>query len=255
MFGSSLILAVQLTSCVLSLVPDYVPRFRKLVPRLSKRLQAVSAGEKAECNVGSVADPFVQVQMLRLLQVLASDDANATTTVTDVVTSVESYTRSHVDHRANRNDLRGGRCSSLRVCTRTDVAGGVFVAYSRSNQHPRLLPPEQRPRHPLRVAFAALGNDLHQRGRGTAPADDHSQLSARERPLHPPSRVGVDHRAGAAEQRRGPRARAAAVPRSTGGETRRRSRRRETSARTWSARSCRWCSSSHRRPCGRSTRC
>lgn len=88
-------LAVQLTCCVLSLVPDYIPRFRKLVPRLSKRLQAVSAGEKAECSVGSVADPFVQVQMLRLLRILASDDRNATTTVTDVVTSVTS-TRGHL---------------------------------------------------------------------------------------------------------------------------------------------------------------
>lgn len=78
-----------MTCVVLNLAPDYIPRFRKLVPRLIKRLRVVISGNgKTECAVGSVPDPFVQVHMLHLLSILAEDDKEATEAVADVVTSV-----------------------------------------------------------------------------------------------------------------------------------------------------------------------
>ena len=84
-------LAIQLTLVILDQSPDYIPRFRKLVPRLIKRLRVVASGNgKAECAIGSVPDPFVQVMMLKLLRVLAMDDESATESVADVVTSVGS---------------------------------------------------------------------------------------------------------------------------------------------------------------------
>ena len=78
-----------MTGVVLTVAPDYIPRFRKLVPRLIKRLRVVISGNgKAECAVDSVPDPFVQVNMLHLLSILAEDDKEATEAVADVVTSV-----------------------------------------------------------------------------------------------------------------------------------------------------------------------
>ena len=71
-----------MTGVVLTLAPDYIPRFRKLVPRLIKRLRVVISGNgKAECAVDSVPDPFVQVNMLHLLSILAEDDKEATEAV------------------------------------------------------------------------------------------------------------------------------------------------------------------------------
>ena len=48
----------------------------------------ISGTGKAECAVDSVPDPFVQVNMLHLLSILAEDDKEATEAVADVVTSV-----------------------------------------------------------------------------------------------------------------------------------------------------------------------
>ena len=87
--SSKSFLAIQLTLVVLQHSPDYISRFRRLVPRLVKRLRVVTSGNgKAECAVGSVPDPFVQITMLKLLRVLAVDDEQATENVADVVTSV-----------------------------------------------------------------------------------------------------------------------------------------------------------------------
>ena len=89
MHYSPFTLAIQLTLVILEQSPSYIPRFRKLVPRLIKRLRVVASGNgKAECAIGSVPDPFVQIMMLKLLRVLALEDAGATESVADVVTSV-----------------------------------------------------------------------------------------------------------------------------------------------------------------------
>lgn len=81
--------AIQLTRETLKLAPDYIPRFRKLVPRLCKRLRTVISGNgKSECFVGSVPDPFVQVHLLKLLCLLAEQDEEATHQVVDTVSLV-----------------------------------------------------------------------------------------------------------------------------------------------------------------------
>ena len=90
-----LTLAIQLTYQALELAPSYIVRFRKLVPRLIKRLRTVIAGNgKSECFVGNVPDPFVQVQMLRLLTLLAEEDPDSTDMVVDLVSQVSLVERS-----------------------------------------------------------------------------------------------------------------------------------------------------------------
>lgn len=84
-----ILLAIQLTVETLKLAPSYIPNFRKLVPRLCKRLRTVIAGNgKSDCFIGSVPDPFVQVHLLQLLSLLADGDDTATDAVIDVVSLV-----------------------------------------------------------------------------------------------------------------------------------------------------------------------
>lgn len=62
-----------------------------MVPNLVKRLRTVIGGNgKAECMVGSVPDPFVQVKMLQLLCLLCEDDGTAAEDVIDVISLVYS---------------------------------------------------------------------------------------------------------------------------------------------------------------------
>ena len=94
-------LATQLALTTLQLAPNYIPKFRKMVPNLVKRLRTVISGNgKADCMVGSVPDPFVQVKMLQLLCLLCDDDKSATDDVIDVVSLVG--TRSPLDRRSTR---------------------------------------------------------------------------------------------------------------------------------------------------------
>lgn len=92
--------AIQLTKETLRIAPTYIPRFRKLIPRLCKRLRSVISGNgKSECYVGSVPDPFVQTQLLQLLHLLAENDDESTEVVMDTVSLVWSLAfTSLIDH-------------------------------------------------------------------------------------------------------------------------------------------------------------
>ena len=48
------------------------------MPRLIKKMKVIiSGGFKSEYNVGGVPDPFLQVEMLKLLCLLATNDADS----------------------------------------------------------------------------------------------------------------------------------------------------------------------------------
>lgn len=66
------------------------------MPRLVKRLRTVITGNgKSECFMEGIPDPFVQVHMLQLLTLLATDDEEATDQVIDVVDQVCSLRPIH----------------------------------------------------------------------------------------------------------------------------------------------------------------
>ena len=63
-----------------------IPKFRKLVPRLIKKMKVViSGGFKSEYNVGGVPDPFLQVEMLKLLCLLATNDHDCSDMLGDLL--------------------------------------------------------------------------------------------------------------------------------------------------------------------------
>ena len=69
--------------------PSYIPKFRKLIPSLNKKLKnVISAGFKSEYNVGGVPDPFLQVEMLKLLCMLARNDAKSSEMLVEVLAQV-----------------------------------------------------------------------------------------------------------------------------------------------------------------------
>ena len=66
-----------------------IPKFRKLVPRLIKKMKVViSGGFKSEYNVGGVPDPFLQVEMLKLLCFLATNDHDCSDMLGDLLAFV-----------------------------------------------------------------------------------------------------------------------------------------------------------------------
>lgn len=68
-----------------------IPKFRKLVPRLIKKMKVIiSGGFKSEYNVGGVPDPFLQVEMLKLLCLLATNDHDCSDMLGDLLAFVRS---------------------------------------------------------------------------------------------------------------------------------------------------------------------
>lgn len=67
-----------------------IPKFRKLVPRLIKKMKVIiSGGFKSEYNVGGVPDPFLQVEMLKLLCLLATNDHDSSDMLGDLLAFVD----------------------------------------------------------------------------------------------------------------------------------------------------------------------
>ncbi|KAK8824038.1 hypothetical protein WA556_003363 [Blastocystis sp. ATCC 50177/Nand II] len=90
-----LISATSLTYYILKKNPAYIPKFRKLVPRLIKKMKVIiSSGFKSEYNVGGVPDPFLQVEMLKLLCLLATHDTESSDALGDLLAFIATKTDS-----------------------------------------------------------------------------------------------------------------------------------------------------------------
>ena len=62
------------------------------MPRLIKKMKVViSGGFKSEYNVGGVPDPFLQVEMLKLLCLLATNDHESSDMLGDLLAFVSVY--------------------------------------------------------------------------------------------------------------------------------------------------------------------
>ena len=80
---------MSLTTFVLKKNTAMIPKFRKLVPRLIKKMKVViSGGFKSEYNVGGVPDPFLQVEMLKLLCFLVTNDHDCSDMLGDLLAFV-----------------------------------------------------------------------------------------------------------------------------------------------------------------------
>jgi AP-1 complex subunit gamma-1 len=70
-----------------------VDKFRALVPGLVKTLKGLAtSGYAPEHDVTGIADPFLQVKLLRLLRILAMGDAQTTEQINDILAQVATNT-------------------------------------------------------------------------------------------------------------------------------------------------------------------
>lgn len=100
------------------------------MPRLVKRLRTVITGNgKSECFMEGIPDPFVQVHMLQLLTLLATDDEEATDQVIDVVDQVCSLRSIHpkMTSKADSTSIAGN--AILYECVRTILSLNVSAAH------------------------------------------------------------------------------------------------------------------------------
>ena len=103
---------MSLTSFILHKNPSMIPKFRKLVPRLIKKMKVIiSGGFKSEYNVGGV--PFLQVEMLKLLCLLATNDHDSSDMLGDLLAFVDVFSLSHADRHQDRQLLHGGQRGAL----------------------------------------------------------------------------------------------------------------------------------------------
>ena len=73
--------------------PEYIPKFRKLVPRLVKRLRTIiSGGYKSEHSVNGVPDPFLQARLLSLLSLLCHNDVDTSDILSDILAMIATKT-------------------------------------------------------------------------------------------------------------------------------------------------------------------
>jgi AP-1 complex subunit gamma-1 len=88
-----LIAALQLINETITINPSTVAQFRELVPTLVRLLRNfISMGYSPEHDVGGIADPFLQVQIVRLLRVLGKGNDEASDTMNDVLAQVATNT-------------------------------------------------------------------------------------------------------------------------------------------------------------------
>jgi len=75
--------------------PDVTPQVRTYVPILAKTLKTLaSAGYEPEHDVTGIADPFLQVKILRLFRVLAMGDVDTSEQINDILAQVATNTES-----------------------------------------------------------------------------------------------------------------------------------------------------------------
>lgn len=75
--------------------PDIIPTFKKSIPLLIKILKGLStSGYIPEYDVAGIADPFLQVKLLRLLRILGEGDVQASEQMSDVLAQIASNTDS-----------------------------------------------------------------------------------------------------------------------------------------------------------------
>ncbi|KAK8793438.1 hypothetical protein WA158_004797 [Blastocystis sp. Blastoise] len=90
-----LISGLSLIHYSLTNFPEYIPKFRKLVPRLQKRLRTIiSGGYKSEHSVTGVPDPFLQVEILKLLSLLCHGDVDSSDILSDILALIATKTDS-----------------------------------------------------------------------------------------------------------------------------------------------------------------
>lgn len=75
--------------------PDLIPTFKKSIPLLIKILKGLStSGYAPEYDVAGIADPFLQVKILRLLRILGAGDVQASEQMSDILAQIASNTDS-----------------------------------------------------------------------------------------------------------------------------------------------------------------
>ncbi|KAG6972986.1 hypothetical protein JG688_00003729 [Phytophthora aleatoria] len=88
-----LLAGVQLITEVVLLDAENLKTFRSLVPKLVKQLRnLLSMGYSSEYDVSGIADPFLQVAILKLLRLLGKDNEEASEAMNDVLTQVATNT-------------------------------------------------------------------------------------------------------------------------------------------------------------------
>nr|CAG8534858.1 11428_t:CDS:10 [Entrophospora candida] len=90
-----LLTAITLIIEMCSINSEALQTFRKAVPLLVRHLKTlVSVGFSPEHDVGGVADPFLQIKILKLLRILGNGDSEASETMNDVLAQVATNTES-----------------------------------------------------------------------------------------------------------------------------------------------------------------
>ena len=90
-----LITGIQLIIDVLTLIPSMKAEYEKLVPSLVRLLRNfITMGFSPEHDVSGIADPFMQVKLLRLLRMLGEGNQESSSHMHDVLSQVASNTDS-----------------------------------------------------------------------------------------------------------------------------------------------------------------
>ncbi|KAF4130109.1 Adaptin C-terminal domain [Phytophthora infestans] len=88
-----LLAGVQLITEVVILDAENLKTFSSLVPKLVKQLRnLLSMGYSSEYDVSGIADPFLQVAILKLLRLLGKDNEEASEAMNDVLAQVATNT-------------------------------------------------------------------------------------------------------------------------------------------------------------------
>lgn len=75
--------------------PELIPTFKRSIPLIIKHLKGLSAsGYIPEYDVAGIADPFLQVKLLRLLRILGTGDVQASEQMSDILAQIASNTDS-----------------------------------------------------------------------------------------------------------------------------------------------------------------
>ena len=75
------------------LILDYTDKFRRSVPQLVRMLKnLIMSGFSPEHDVSGVADPFLQVRILRLLRILGANDGQSSELMNDILAQVATNT-------------------------------------------------------------------------------------------------------------------------------------------------------------------